>query len=134
MTATLTITTEQDSDVFLVPNSALAYAQTQSRGGGAAVYVLRDGTPVRVAVRTGSSDGQNTVVLGGLEADDEIVTGMQATSGAPTTSTRSGSIFGFGPPNGGRPTATSTHTGQTTQTRANDQPPVDAGPPPPGGP
>lgn len=99
MTATVTITTEQDDNALLVPNSALSYAQTQSRGA-ASVYVMGNGVPTRVAVRTGSSDGQNTVVLSGVQAGQEVVTGTPSAAGQGSAA-RSGSVFGFGPGGGG---------------------------------
>ncbi|MFW2343361.1 efflux RND transporter periplasmic adaptor subunit [Brevundimonas sp.] len=47
-------------------------------GGGnrGVVWVLRDGAPVRVAVRTGATDGSYTEVVGGeLEVGDQVITG-----------------------------------------------------------
>ena len=44
-----------------------------------AVYVLRNGKPVRVPVVTGLSDGTSVEVLsGGLEAGEEVLTGLEA--------------------------------------------------------
>ena len=54
------------------------------RGGGQAaagnaVWVLRDGSPLRVPVRTGYTDGQHTELLGGdLAEGDEVLVGVQA--------------------------------------------------------
>ncbi len=47
-------------------------------GGGnrGVVWVLRDGKPVRVPVRTGATDGSYTEILGGeLKAGDQVITG-----------------------------------------------------------
>jgi HlyD family secretion protein len=110
MTATVTITTEQDDNALLVPNSALSYAQTQSRSSGSAVYVLRNGTPTRRQVQTGSSDGQNTLVVSGLEPGEQIVTGMLSSGSQATT-----------------PSPRGAQVSQNTQ-------PIDVRPPPPEGP
>ena len=136
MTATVTITTEQDDNALLVPNSAISYAQGQSRSIGAAGYVLRKGTPVRVAIQTASGDGQNTMVLSGVQPGDQVVTGL-STSNPQRSTSGTGSIFGFGPGGGGaRPTNTpASRTGQVIQSSqgaADQGPPPDA--PPPGGP
>jgi multidrug efflux pump subunit AcrA (membrane-fusion protein) len=103
MTATVTIITEQDDNAILVPNSAIAFAQSQGRGqAGSSVMVMRNGAPVRVPIQTGSSDGTNTVVLSGLTPGDQVVTGTSSGSSARAgTSTGSGNIFGLGAPGGG---------------------------------
>ncbi|WP_122464362.1 efflux RND transporter periplasmic adaptor subunit [Brevundimonas lutea] len=45
-------------------------------GGRGVVWVLRDGEPVAVPVRTGATDGSYTEIVGGqLEAGDEVITG-----------------------------------------------------------
>src|SRR4029453_2752913 len=64
----------------------------------AAVLVMRNGLPVRVPIQTGISDGTRTVVLSGLQGDEQVVTGVVSGS-AEQTSTGS-SIFGFGRPGG----------------------------------
>ncbi|MGZ3181976.1 MAG: efflux RND transporter periplasmic adaptor subunit [Telluria sp.] len=103
MTATATIQGAQHRQVLLVPNSALRFtpsaqagaarsgivarllprmpAQGERRvgaaeGGGArTVWVLRDGAPVAVPVRTGLSDGRHTEILGGaLKPGMQVVT------------------------------------------------------------
>lgn len=98
MTATATITTGERHDVLLLPNQALRFSPPAAqdaggslmmgppgmRGGGQAaagnaVWVLRDGSPLRVPVRTGYTDGQHTELLGGDLADgDEVLVGVQA--------------------------------------------------------
>lgn len=57
---------------------ALAYAgaHTDSADASSAeVYVLRDDTPSQVRIQTGSTDGQNTRVLAGLQAGDQVIVG-----------------------------------------------------------
>lgn len=45
-------------------------------GGRGTVWVLRDGKPVQVSVRTGATDGSYTEVLGGeLKEGDQVITG-----------------------------------------------------------
>lgn len=103
MTATATITVNRIADALLVPNAALRYApppasatsegsgrsgllglvmprhRTSNHSGaagaaGRAVWVLRDGTPQRVAVETGDTDGRLTAIDSGeLKAGDRVV-------------------------------------------------------------
>jgi HlyD family secretion protein len=110
MTATVTIITEQDDNTILVPNAAISYAQQQGQGNSAAngnsaaassVFVLRNGNPVRVPIQTGSSDGTDTVVLGGLQPGEQVVTGVSLGSSGKSSSSGGSNIFGFGGPGGG---------------------------------
>ncbi|MEJ1174245.1 efflux RND transporter periplasmic adaptor subunit, partial [Agrobacterium sp. CMT1] len=107
MTATANIIVEEIKDALLVPNSALRYTpprESASRGGGLmslfrpprmgrsqnrdagqaaqgkrTVWVLRNNNPVSVAIETGSTDGQHTVVKSGeLKADDQVITDATA--------------------------------------------------------
>ncbi|AQS61511.1 Multidrug resistance protein MdtA [Rhizobium rhizogenes] len=107
MTATANIIVEEIKDTLLVPNSALRYTpprESASRGGGLmslfrpprmgrsqnrdagqaaagkrTVWVLRNNNPVSVAIETGSTDGQHTVVKSGeLKADDQVITDATA--------------------------------------------------------
>jgi multidrug efflux pump subunit AcrA (membrane-fusion protein) len=78
MTATATIIAAQAEGVLVVPNSAISYAQTQPGGrsaNGPEVLVLREGTPTRLAIQTGISDGRYTVVQAGLQPGDQVITG-----------------------------------------------------------
>ncbi len=43
--------------------------------GTRTIYVLRDGQPAPVAVRTGSTDGDWTEIVSGLEAGELVITG-----------------------------------------------------------
>jgi multidrug efflux pump subunit AcrA (membrane-fusion protein) len=127
MTATVTIVTEQDDDVILVPNTAISYAQTQgvqnpagtpvatsattAPGAAAQVMVLSHGQSLAAPVRLGSSDGVNTVVISGLQPGDQVVTGTSgganraaaaAPSFGPPAGAPPGGPLGGGPP-GGQP-------------------------------
>ena len=69
-----------------------------------AVYVLRNGKPVRVEVTTGITDGTSVEVLGGdLKPGDAVVTGLElsARSGAAMTPPPGMGGPMFGPPRGG---------------------------------
>ncbi len=107
MTATADIVVESVNDALLVPNASLRYsppAATRSsgsiltrlfrpprRGGGRpsaadntarSVWVLRNGTPQRVALETGPSDGQSTVVRSDeLQEGDLVITDATARNG-----------------------------------------------------
>jgi HlyD family secretion protein len=70
------------------------------------VWVLRNGEPVQVAVRTGATDGSYTEILGGeLKEGDQVITG----GGPRRTDARAqqqaqrmaGGGFGGGPGGGG---------------------------------
>ncbi|PZR00179.1 MAG: efflux RND transporter periplasmic adaptor subunit [Cereibacter sphaeroides] len=91
MTATATITVTQIASALLAPNAALRYAPPQKAeaqrgnsngllglimprrpgetrvavGASNAVWVLRNGAPVRVSVTPGDTDGRNTVLAQG---------------------------------------------------------------------
>lgn len=101
MTATASIVVNHIEDALLVPNAALRFAPPQvaekTGGGGSgliglimprrpagtvakdpvahSLWLLRDGVPVEVAVKTGESDGRNTVLLSGEVAEgDSVIT------------------------------------------------------------
>ncbi len=105
MTATASIVTREARGVLLVPSSAFRFspAQTASRrsfslrdlfsprigrfgardnGNGTAgeqgtrtLWVLRDGQPHRVQVKTGDTDGERSEILSGLSEGDQVITG-----------------------------------------------------------
>lgn len=107
MTATADIVVEAVQDALLVANAALRYSPpAQARSSGSiltrlfspprmgrdrqpsagntarSVWVLRNGTPQRVPVETGPSNGQSTVVRSGeLEEGDLVITDATARSG-----------------------------------------------------
>ncbi|MBT0960434.1 efflux RND transporter periplasmic adaptor subunit [Denitromonas iodatirespirans] len=109
MTATAEITTLEKADVLLVPNAALRYTPAAARGerkqslvaslmprpprqaktvklqdpaaGERQLWVLRDGQPVAVTVKTGATNGRMTeIVAGDLAAGTAVIT--DAVSGA----------------------------------------------------
>lgn len=100
MTATATIRADERRNVLLVPNSALRFTPAAAQGGGGGVmsrlmprmpaqaprqsgvsagaqrrvWVLRDGAPQPVEIRTGISDGRQTEVLDGpLQAGAQVI-------------------------------------------------------------
>lgn len=99
MTANVSLIVEEREDVVVVPNSAFRFkpadpsanqkqpgppgmgAQTVAEVKTPAVYVLDKKTPVRVEVKKGISDGQNTEVLSGLKEGDEVITGIIVPNG-----------------------------------------------------
>ncbi|PKN23814.1 MAG: efflux RND transporter periplasmic adaptor subunit [Deltaproteobacteria bacterium HGW-Deltaproteobacteria-22] len=109
MTGTAEIVTMAREDVLLVPNAALRFTPTPGAGlakrsGGCLmgslmpgpprmmkkppsppggntpkVWVLRDGRPEPVEVKTGATDGQSTEITGGtLQPGDEVITDTTA--------------------------------------------------------
>jgi HlyD family secretion protein len=105
MTASADITVEQVQDVLVVPNSAFRYSppvvaedrkgsgllgvlfsppasprrttttNAVSKEGYRNLWVLRDGTATRIAVKTGVTDGDLTQVLeGDLAEGDAVIT------------------------------------------------------------
>jgi len=86
MTAAVNITVQQLKDVILIPNRAVRLVD-----GKRVVYLLRDGLPVQVEVRLGSSSDTMSVLVGG-----EVKEGDPVILNPPSIST-------FGPGNGGGP-------------------------------
>ncbi|HHZ11042.1 MAG TPA: efflux RND transporter periplasmic adaptor subunit [Rhizobiales bacterium] len=103
MTATVSVVTREAKDVLTVPAAAFRFRPqavgprggwslqslfmprlpssvgrretTASTDGTRTLYVLKDGKPVPVRVKTGSTDGERTEILSGLDAGDLVVTG-----------------------------------------------------------
>lgn len=81
MTANLRVDVETRRDVLRVPTTALRFrpqaastAEGASKQRGAAVHLLVDGRPVRVAVKTGISDKAYTeIVSGELKVGDVVI-------------------------------------------------------------
>jgi hypothetical protein len=69
--------------VLTVPNGAITNGK---------VSVLRDGSVTPVAVQTGITDGVTTQIVSGLQAGDQVVTGV--TSGTSGSSRSSASTAG----------------------------------------
>jgi HlyD family secretion protein len=103
MTATAEITTARRKDALLVPNAALRFtppaaasaaprrsivssllprppgpapkkANGNGKPGTSQVWILRDGQPAPVAVKTGLTDGKATEVTGSLEPGMQVIT------------------------------------------------------------
>lgn len=98
MTAYVDIIVTEHRHVLTVPNAALRVALGQGSGtakaqgpGQGVIYVLEDGKPRAVTVRTGISDSRNTEVsAAGLQPGDEVV--VAAGTGR-TNNARSHSMF-----------------------------------------
>lgn len=86
MTAAVNITVQQLKDVILIPNRAVRLVD-----GKRVVYLLRDGLPVQVEVRLGSSSDTMSVLVGGEVKEGDLVI------------LNPSSISTFGPGNGGGP-------------------------------
>jgi multidrug efflux pump subunit AcrA (membrane-fusion protein) len=91
MTATVTIVTQEAAGAVIVPNAAISNGK---------VSVMRNGSPVSVAVQTGISDGVNTQIVSGVQAGDVVVTGVASgkTSSSSSSGTRSILNTGGGAP------------------------------------
>ncbi|MEE4303985.1 MAG: efflux RND transporter periplasmic adaptor subunit [Wenzhouxiangella sp.] len=95
MTATATVTTGTREDIVRIPNAALRFQPPAEQAGGgmlsgppgmmsspsgatgSAVWLLRDGQPERVPVRTGHTDGLYTELLGGaVSVGDRVIVGL----------------------------------------------------------
>ncbi|HEY8355505.1 MAG TPA: efflux RND transporter periplasmic adaptor subunit [Methylophilaceae bacterium] len=106
MTAYVSIEIERSSDALLVPNSALRFRPEEEgsdgpRGpaagpggkspvepGQAKVYILQNGRPTPVAVRTGITDGRVTEIFSDdLQPGDQVIVGdtLQQKAGGSTT-------------------------------------------------
>ncbi len=106
MTATAEIQTAVREDVLLIPNAALRFSPDEAKpqkksgglvsamlprppsapkqkkngknGAGPKVWVLRDGKPVAIPIKTGLTDGKHTEVLAGeLQAGMPVITETQ---------------------------------------------------------
>lgn len=115
MTATVTFTSAERTDVLRIPNASLRYrpeAAAPSTGGptgsrptgapggnrneGRAVYVLRDGNPVKVEISLGISDGSMTeLVKGDLREGDQLITEL-ITDGSASGGAAGGAGGGMG--------------------------------------
>ena len=101
MTATARIVTDQRVDVLRVPDQALRFSpsgagrSSAATAGRADVWVLRDGRPMRVSVKTGLDDDSYTeVVEGDIHAGDQVIVNEQRTGGAAPGASRP-RLFGF---------------------------------------
>ncbi len=93
MTATVAIQTARRTDVLRVPDQALRFVpsgvKAESPAPAAAgparqarVWLLREGKPVPVTIRTGLDDDTYTeIVSGAVHADDQVIVGEQRSDG-----------------------------------------------------
>lgn len=99
MTATVAIVTDRRSDVLRAPDQALRFMPSALRStvkpttpGHAQIWLLRDGKPVPITVRTGLDDDTYSELLEGrLDVNSQVVVGEQRER----TGARSG-VFHFG--------------------------------------
>ena len=105
MTATVSVVTREAKDVVTVPAAAFRFSPQAARtalasacatcscrawaavaasarsraaeAGTRTLYVLKDGAPEAVEVKTGASDGENIEILSGVAEGDQIVTGVR---------------------------------------------------------
>jgi HlyD family secretion protein len=88
LTAATRIVTDERSGVIRVPDIAFRYKPSQGAAAsprleqaeGSIVWVLRDGKPVAVQVKTGLDDDSFAEVLDGLKPGDQVVIGERASS------------------------------------------------------
>ena len=89
MTATMRIVTSRRGNVLRVPNQALRYApggvgaSARQAGRAAQVWVLEDGKPRAVAVRSGLDDDNYTeIAAGALAAGAKVIVSEQGKAAA----------------------------------------------------
>lgn len=75
MTANVTFVVENKKDVIKIPNAALRFKMPNSPPSKQqGIWVMRNGKPVRVAVKTGISDGEWTELIeGDIKEGEEVV-------------------------------------------------------------
>ena len=99
MTANVSLIVEERKDVVVVPNSAFRFkpsdpsansgqpgvprmgGQTIAEVKAPAVYMLDKKAPVRVEVKRGITDGQNTEIISGISEGSEVITGIIVPNG-----------------------------------------------------
>jgi HlyD family secretion protein len=85
MVATVETDLPRRENVLLVPNAALAFVPgAKAPGRCGCIYVLsRQGTPRRIDIATGASDGSRTEVLSGeIEAGTKVIIGWRGATAA----------------------------------------------------
>src|SRR6185436_7025124 len=68
MTANLRIETAAREKAYRVPNAALRWAPSGTKADGETVYVLENGAPKAVAVKTGVTDGIVTEIMSDVQS------------------------------------------------------------------
>jgi hypothetical protein len=97
MSGTLTLVTNIQEDVLLVPNNAI----TRVGRDNAVILKKIDGTTEQRVVQTGNDDGSNTAIISGLEEGEIILIEAEKSTkidktANPTNSRQSGPPGGFG--------------------------------------
>lgn len=79
MTANVTFVIEEKKNVLKIPNAAMRFKMPDaSPSKEQGVWVLRQGKPVRIKVKTGLSDGEWTeIVEGDIKEGDEVIVEIQ---------------------------------------------------------
>ena len=93
MTATVRIMTAVRANVLRVPDQSLRYIpggltteSTQGPPPTPQLWILRDGKPTRIGVKTGLDDDTFTEIVGGdIRAGDKVIISERATTGSKTT-------------------------------------------------
>lgn len=80
MTANVTVVTSKNDDALLVPNECFRFTMHQGdnrpKYKEKGLWVLKNNEPLRVEIKTGISDEDNTeIVSGDIKPGDEIITG-----------------------------------------------------------
>jgi HlyD family secretion protein len=105
MTATVTVEVARADDVERVPNAALRFraganGNRQAPDGEARLWLLQEGQPHPMRVRTGISDGTMTAILDDALPDGaQVITGQRSQTAA--RSTTSSPLLPFGGRRGG---------------------------------
>ncbi|SDI35434.1 hypothetical protein [Paraburkholderia phenazinium] len=109
MTATARIVIDQRENVLRVPDQALRFSPTgpgnapasqpaapPAGTGSARVWVLRDGRPVLVAIKTGLDDDTYTEVISGqLQPGDQVIVAEQHNNATEAASASGPRLFHF---------------------------------------
>lgn len=89
MSVTAAIITGSEADVIMVPAGAV-----KTQGEQSYVEVMKNGTPEKVNVQVGDTNGTDTVITSGVNEGDKVVT-QAIKSGATATTNSSGGGRGF---------------------------------------
>jgi HlyD family secretion protein len=97
MTANVSFIVEERRGVLTVPAAAFRYRPANARSAPGGLWVLREGTPTAVAVRTGLNDGSMAEVLGtGLREGDQVILSDGTTTAAGPAGRAAGAAAGSG--------------------------------------
>jgi HlyD family secretion protein len=112
MTATARIVIDQRDNVLRVPDQAARFSPSgpaaaaetsgasrtaSATAGQAQVWVLRDGHPVRVSIRTGlDDDSYSEVIEGGIQSGEQVIVGEQHAGGGAAAGAAQPRAIGLG--------------------------------------